>query len=336
MIEPACSGQALLDEIRDTHPGPGALAIWWLGQSGYVVKSAGATLVIDPYLSEHLTTKYAGTSREHVRMTRAPFRGADLAGVDLVLVSHKHSDHFDPGTIPDLLAASPGATIVLPASLLGHSANLGIAPERLRGIVAGEPASFPPLAKGGLGVDSAQPGTLARDPLSPTQRAVPPGPPPLTPPSQGGEIGRGDGTTEATILTVHAIPSAHEGLDTDDAGRHLYLGYIVEVEGLRLYHSGDCVVYDGLAQAIGPERLDVMFLPINGRDPARGVPGNMTAAEAVDLAITLRPRFVVPHHYDMFTFNTVPVGVFETEAKRLASGVSPKVLRVGERWEISR
>ena len=51
----------------------------------------------------------------------------------------------------------------------------------------------------------------------------------------------------------------------------------------------------------------MLFLPINGRDPARGVPGNMTAREAVDLAGRVRPRFVVPHHYDMFTFNTVPV-----------------------------
>ena len=57
--------------------------------------------------------------------------------------------------------------------------------------------------------------------------------------------------------------------------------------------------------ATGP--FDVLFLPINGRDPARGVPGNMSAAEAVDLAAAVRPRFVVPHHYDMFTFNTVPV-----------------------------
>ena len=54
----------------------------------------------------------------------------------------------------------------------------------------------------------------------------------------------------------------------------------------------------------------MLFLPINGRDPARGVPGNMTAAEAVDLAAAVRPRFVVPHHYDMFTFNTVPVEEF--------------------------
>ena len=116
MIEPLKSGPALLDEIRDDRPAAGSACVWWLGQSGFVLKGGGATVVIDPYLSEHLTQKYEGTDRPHVRMTRAPFRGAELSGVDLILVSHKHSDHFDPATVPDLLAASPGAVLVLPES----------------------------------------------------------------------------------------------------------------------------------------------------------------------------------------------------------------------------
>ena len=40
----------------------------------------------------------------------------------------------------------------------------------------------------------------------------------------------------------------------------------------------------GWSSGSGTDPFDVLFLPINGRDPARGVPGNMTAAEAVDLA----------------------------------------------------
>ncbi len=123
---------------------------------------------------------------------------------------------------------------------------------------------------------------------------------------------------ERAGFQVRAIPSAHEGLDTDEQGRHLFLGYIIESEGMRLYHSGDSLAYAGLAEQLGPDRFDVLFLPINGRDPARGVPGNMTADEAVDLAAQVGPRFVVPHHYDMFTFNTVPVDVFANEASPAA------------------
>jgi L-ascorbate 6-phosphate lactonase len=280
MIEPVRQGVELVEEVGRSMPASGSLFAWWLGQSGFLLKSRAGLLAVDPYLSEHLTRKYEGTDRPHVRMTRAPFRGGDLGAVDLILASHKHSDHLDPGTLPDLMASSPRAVLVLPEALLDHARELGLPPDRLRGIDAGV-------------------------------------------------------VLEMAGFRVRAIPSAHEGLDTDREGRHLYLGYVIESEGLRLYHSGDSLAYDGLAEQLGPEAFDVLFLPINGSHPARGVPGNMSAAEAVDLAARVRPRFVVPHHYDMFTFNTVPVEVFASEARRLPAGVAPRILRCGERWEIA-
>jgi L-ascorbate 6-phosphate lactonase len=279
LIQPVRRGRELADEIRATPLRPGTLAVWWLGQSGFVIKAPSGTLVVDPYLSEHLTRKYQGTDRPHVRMTESPLSGADLTDVDLVLASHKHSDHLDPGTLPALLAASPGAVLALPAAVAEHARGLGLPVDRLVALEAGS--------------------TVARAGWS-----------------------------------VRAIPAAHEGLDTDDRGRHLHLGFVIEAEGLRLYHSGDSLAYAELPAWLGPGPFDAFFLPINGRDPARGVPGNMTAAEAVALARLCRPRFVVPHHYDMFTFNTVPVGVFEAEARHLPEGVTPRVLRCGERWEI--
>lgn len=281
LIKPARSGPALAAEIQAAAPRAGSLAAWWLGQSGYVLKSRSGTLVIDPYLSDSLTEKYAATDRPHVRMTECPIAPADLPGVDLVLASHKHTDHMDRATLGPLLAANPAARLVVPASLLEHAAALGLPLDRTTGIDAG-------------------------------------------------------GAIEQSGFTVRAAPSAHEALDTDAAGRHLYLGFVIEAEGLRLYHSGDTLAYDGLVEALGPEPFDALLLPINGRDPRRGVAGNMNAAEAVDLATSIRPRFVVPHHYDMFTFNTVPVSEFETEARRLPAGVEPRVLRCAERWEIRK
>lgn len=281
MIEPVRSGSELIQEIRASTPAPGSLHAWWLGQSGFLFKSARGLLAVDVYLSEHLTRKYEDTAKPHVRMTRSPLRGGDLRDVDLILASHKHSDHLDPGTLPDLMAASERAFLVVPAALTDHARSLGLPSDRIAGIDIGRP-----IEKAGF--------------------------------------------------RITAIPSAHEGLDTDDSGHHLCLGFVIEAEGRRIYHSGDSLAYDGLADRLreaGP--FDALFLPINGRDPARGVPGNMSAAEAVDLAIRVRPRFVVPHHYDMFTFNTVPVASFESEARRLPPGVAPRILRCGERWEIT-
>jgi L-ascorbate metabolism protein UlaG (beta-lactamase superfamily) len=279
MIQPVTSGAALIREVRRTTPQPGTLAVWWLGQSGYVIKSRSGTLAIDPYLSEHLTAKYAATDKPHVRMTEAPLRGHELVEIDVAVSSHQHSDHLDPGTMPGLLAASPKARLVLPAALESHAVSLGICRTRLRGIDAGE-------------------------------------------------------SVDLAGFRIRAIPSAHEGLDTDGSGRHLYLGFVIEAEGRRLYHSGDSMLYDGLVDHLGPGRFDVLFLPINGRDPARRVAGNMSAADAVDLASIVRPRYVVPHHYDMFTFNTVPVERFIDEARRLPEGVEPRVLRCAESWEV--
>ena len=68
---PACITFLTLYKIHGTRPALGTIAIWWLGQSGDLIKSRFGTLVIDPYLSEHLTRKYEGTARPHVRMTRA-------------------------------------------------------------------------------------------------------------------------------------------------------------------------------------------------------------------------------------------------------------------------
>jgi L-ascorbate metabolism protein UlaG (beta-lactamase superfamily) len=280
MIEPIRAGNDLIAEIQASEPAPGSLHAWWLGQSGFLFKSTTGLLAVDLYLSEHLTRKYEGTARPHVRMTRAPLQGSDLRGVDLVLASHKHSDHLDPGTLPDLMAASPGALLVVPEALVGYARGLGLPADRVAGIDEGA-------------------------------------------------------VLERAGFRVQAIPSAHEGLDTDADGHHLYLGFVIEVEGLRIYHSGDGVDYPGLDERLGCRPYDVLLLPINGRDPARGVPGNMSAAEAVDVAERMEPRFVVPHHYDMFTFNTVPVEAFASEARRLPPGIEPRILRCGERWEIA-
>jgi L-ascorbate metabolism protein UlaG (beta-lactamase superfamily) len=279
MIQPVASGPALIREIHRATPRPGTLAVWWLGQSGYLIKSTNGTLVIDPYLSEHLTTKYAATDKPHVRMTEAPLRGCELGEIDVAVSSHQHSDHLDPGTMPDLMAASPKARLVLPAALEEHAVSLRICGSRLHGIDAGE-------------------------------------------------------SVDLAGFHIRAIPSAHEGLDKDASGRHLYLGFVIEAEGRRLYHSGDSMLYDGLVDHLGPEPFDVLFLPINGKDPARRVAGNMSAAEAVDLASIVKPRYLVPHHYDMFTFNTVPIDRFLDEARRLPDGVEPRVLRCAEFWEV--
>lgn len=109
-------------------------------------------------------------------------------------------------------------------------------------------------------------------------------------------------------ITITALPSAHEFLDQDPVtGSHPYLGYMIEGNGCTLYHSGDSCIYEGLYGRLRKwENIDAMFLPINGRDAKRyrdNIIGNMTYQEAADLTGAIKPRLVVPGHYDMFDFN---------------------------------
>ncbi len=138
-------------------------------------------------------------------------------------------------------------------------------------------------------------------------------------------------------ITIRAVASAHEFLDTDPStGLHPHLGFVLEADGLRLYHAGDCCMYEGLQaklRALGP--LDAMFVPINGRDGVRyrrHLIGNMTAQEAVDLVGAIRPRLAIPGHYEMFDGNRGDPGLFadylDAKYPGLACWVGPHFVRV--------
>lgn len=123
-------------------------------------------------------------------------------------------------------------------------------------------------------------------------------------------IGLDDGV-RATLsdITISGIASAHELLHPDEAtGQHPFLGYVIEGNGIRIFHSGDTCIYPGYYEKLKDwGHFDIIFLPINGRDAVRynnNIIGNMTYQEAVDLAGYLEPELVVPGHYEMFSTNS--------------------------------
>lgn len=113
MIEPLLSDDAFLADVDAAGRSPG-LHLWWLGQSGYLVASRGRFLLVDPYLSDSLTTAYAGTDLPHRRMTRIVVEPERLAFVDAVGATHAHRDHLDGDTIRPLRFG--GARLFAPAA----------------------------------------------------------------------------------------------------------------------------------------------------------------------------------------------------------------------------
>ena len=126
MIRPSRAGEAFLADVRAA---AGPVDLWWLGQSGFLVAWEGRHLLLDPYLSDSLTRKYADTDKPHVRMTGRVVDPAQLGFVDVVTASHAHTDHLDPDTLRALVAARPDVVLVAPAAHRDLAAErAGVAP----------------------------------------------------------------------------------------------------------------------------------------------------------------------------------------------------------------
>ena len=104
-------------------------SLWWLGQSGFLIAQSGRAILLDPYLSDSLTKKYANTDKPHVRITERVIDAVTLAasGTDFYFItsSHNHTDHFDPETLLPLLSYDIFPDLIVPV------ANREVSIERL-------------------------------------------------------------------------------------------------------------------------------------------------------------------------------------------------------------
>ena len=135
MIEPALADDAFLADVAAGRSEAEGFRLWWLGQSGFLVQFAGRHLLIDPYLSDSLTKKYAATDKPHVRMSRRVVAPERLDFVDVVTSSHNHTDHLDGETLGALLRVNPGLVLVIPEANRAFVAErLGTPPDLPRGL----------------------------------------------------------------------------------------------------------------------------------------------------------------------------------------------------------
>ena len=122
--EDVLTARALFDDVADSRD---AAAFWWLGQHTFIVRLGGTVLLIDPFLTEM-----------EERNVPPLFSPADAAGiVDLVLCTHDHLDHIDPGAIPGL-ASETNAHFVAPAAHADRMHSLGVPKPRLSLLNDGE------------------------------------------------------------------------------------------------------------------------------------------------------------------------------------------------------
>jgi L-ascorbate 6-phosphate lactonase len=146
----------------------------------------------------------------------------------------------------------------------------------------------------------------------------------------------GDDRLSVDGVEVHALPAMHERFDRDAKNGYPYLSYVVKLEGLCLFHAGDTIPYEGQIEKAAAHRIDLAFVPINGRDDLRhslAFEGNFDCGEAVEFAAAIRAGLTIPMHYDKFTLNTGDVNEFRRLARE--RGLAHRVMQTGESFVFS-
>jgi L-ascorbate 6-phosphate lactonase len=108
---------------------------------------------------------------------------------------------------------------------------------------------------------------------------------------------------------VRPIPAAHPTIEKDKHNYYRYLGFLFEINGHKLYHSGDTFVHQTIIDVLYPLLpINTVILPINEHNFFRdklNIIGNMGIRDAFNFAELLQTDQLIPIHWDMFKCNSV-------------------------------
>lgn len=220
-----------MKRILEHDLGPAQAALWFLGQSGFVLRAAGKTVALDPYLTDAVAKVSPQLTREYP----PPLEPEDLR-VDFYIATHDHLDHLDPETL-HRYRHKKTTTFIAPRFAADKLRDLGIPDGNIVKIDQGESQVL-------------------------------------------------DGVEFTGIYTV---PNEPDVIDT--------AGYRIRFPNARsIYHSSDTGL-SPLLLACAPH-AEVGLFCINGKW------GNLSAEQAVELALRVKPRYAVPHHHDLMRLNS--------------------------------
>lgn len=122
---------------------------------------------------------------------------------------------------------------------------------------------------------------------------------------------------------VTVVPAVHDSkihTENGDIPGDPPRGYVVEMEGHKVYHAGDTALFDGMKD-LRALSIDVALLPIGGTY-------TMNADEAAQAAALIAPRVVVPMHYDTLPNISADPRAF---AAKVPSGIAVSILQSSEK-----
>jgi len=264
------TSRAYMRSIREYAVPADAIAVWFLGQNGFLLKDVSGLLVgIDLYLTDSCAARFAHLPFR-VNRQLPIFIEPEHLDIDVFITTHSHDDHADPETIRRLDKSKK-------MSFLGPFDSIRVYRE------CGVPES-------------------CRSLLHP------------------GETVRIGATT--TVQATFALPT--------DATDLNHTGMLLEfANGIRFYNSGDTAYAERL-MALLPADVDVCAICINGGFH------NLSATQAGAIVKAIRPRIVIPCHYDMMVCNTGSPEMFRAALAIAGSDAHFVQLNYYEPWLYSR
>lgn len=126
------------------------------------------------------------------------------------------------------------------------------------------------------------------------------------------------GTIEQNGWKIHMTKAIHSATSNPS-------GFILQKNGKTIYHAGDTAVFSEMQHLGEHYSIDVAFLPIGDRF-------TMGINEAVKALKLLKPKMVIPIHYNTFEMVQVNENEFKEKAENL--GIRCELLKPGSSLEI--
>jgi L-ascorbate 6-phosphate lactonase len=144
------------------------------------------------------------------------------------------------------------------------------------------------------------------------------------------------GVAVRVVRAVHAVHPSDGYSEGGDPPR--FVGYVIETDGVAIYHGGDTIADDRVLAGLDGVRVDVALLPINGRGFFReqeDLAGNLDARDAVALAAHCGASILVPLHWDLMAGNTERAGAAADAAAEAGAPVHVLTLSRERPWAVT-
>lgn len=244
------------------------IALFWLEQSHFIIKTTGNVLLhVDPFLSRTVE------SENHIY--HEPLMAPQAAQADYVFLTHDHRDHCDPHTISPMARVNPDCVFVGPPETVARSRTCGVSGDKLVVMQEGDERDF-------------------------------------------------------GIFKVKAVFAQDTADDEADATTHI--GYVFDFADVNVYNVGDTRnnISDIIHRydAVKDLHPNSMLVPIN---QGYNNPGPGGASQLVEF---VKPRLIVPCHFDCFCDNTIAPSRF-VEALPEDRHADVQIMAHGDRLFIS-